>query len=779
MSYLMNDWEIKKCLRICLVIPLATLGLIGLAALGFDIPGLRQIVGFVFLTLIPGILILRIIKIHNVGVIESLVYSVGLSLAFVMFSGVFANFVLPLVGVSRPISALPITTTLVVFTLILGAIAYRRDKDFSAPTTNFHLGEILSPPYLLLLTLPLLAVLGAHLVNLYQNNFLLLFFIIVVCCVVALVAFNRLPKNSYPLAIVMIGVSLLLHVSLISSQLWGYDIHVEHYYQNLVAQNGYWDFTIPGNGNTALSITMLCPIYSIVLNMDAIWVFKTIYPILFCLVPLALFHISSKQIGSKRAFFAAFFFIGMPMFFILMPQLARQQIAELFFALLILLMVDRKLALSQRLSLFIIFSLSLIVSHYALGYICLAFLVGSWIIVALIKSKARLIWDWLTRRFGGLPRGIASDRAFPAKTMAVIMGIYLMFMLGWYGGIAQGTVLNTIRQIGRSQYTLLSTELSQLPSRIVEPTPTGPTPTGPTPTSRFVEPTEREALIGTALGLDFFSVSALGKGFRVFQYITQLFIVIGSIWLILKPRGFKAEYIGLTAVAAVILLACIVIPRFSSYLNVTRFYHICLFTLAPFCILGGEVIWKGVIRLFKFVSSQLKIKRGQALSTNPDKRSAYPRFLALAILIPYFIFTTGFVFEVGGCKQYCSVPKSMALSHYRLDTAVFNQKEADAVAFLVGKIDDNTPVFGDEHGRLLLYDQLYGQVGIISASGEVPENALVFLRTRNIQRQEIAVTVFVGPSGKVEYVTLNHMPSLLKNRHVIYNNGGAQILAPK
>lgn len=146
MSYLMNDWEIKKCLRICLVIPLATLGLIGLAALGFDIPGLRQIVGFVFLTLIPGILILRIIKIHNVGVIESLVYSVGLSLAFVMFGGVFANFVLPLVGVSRPISALPITTTLVVFTLILGAIAYRRDKDFSAPTTNFHLGEILLPP---------------------------------------------------------------------------------------------------------------------------------------------------------------------------------------------------------------------------------------------------------------------------------------------------------------------------------------------------------------------------------------------------------------------------------------------------------------------------------------------------------------------------------------------------------------------------------------------------------------------------------------------------------
>ena len=67
-----NDWEIKKCLRLLLVILLATLGLVGLAGLGFYIPVLRQIVGFVFLTFVPGILILRILKIHNTGIAESL-----------------------------------------------------------------------------------------------------------------------------------------------------------------------------------------------------------------------------------------------------------------------------------------------------------------------------------------------------------------------------------------------------------------------------------------------------------------------------------------------------------------------------------------------------------------------------------------------------------------------------------------------------------------------------------------------------------------------------------
>jgi uncharacterized membrane protein len=47
-----NDWEIKKCLRLSLAVLLSLLGLIGLEALGLDIPILRQVVGFVFLKLL-------------------------------------------------------------------------------------------------------------------------------------------------------------------------------------------------------------------------------------------------------------------------------------------------------------------------------------------------------------------------------------------------------------------------------------------------------------------------------------------------------------------------------------------------------------------------------------------------------------------------------------------------------------------------------------------------------------------------------------------------------
>ena len=44
---MLNNLEIKKCLYLVLAILLAMVGLIGLAALGFDIPVLRQIIGFI------------------------------------------------------------------------------------------------------------------------------------------------------------------------------------------------------------------------------------------------------------------------------------------------------------------------------------------------------------------------------------------------------------------------------------------------------------------------------------------------------------------------------------------------------------------------------------------------------------------------------------------------------------------------------------------------------------------------------------------------------------
>ncbi len=257
----MNTWKIGKFLKVILSIQLAMLGLIGLAFIGYDIPFLRQVVGFVFLTFIPGLLILRILKLHRLGTIETLLYSVGLSIAFVMFLGFFINMLYPLIGISEPISILPLMITLTIAVAILCVVAYIRERREIMSHSGHQCvpwSEIFSRPALFLYLLPILSVLGTYLANFHQNNILLLVLIGLIAMVAALVAFNRfIPQRLYPLAVAMIALALLWHWSLISQYLTGWDIHVEYYFQNLTLANSLWDQSIPSNANAVLSITML------------------------------------------------------------------------------------------------------------------------------------------------------------------------------------------------------------------------------------------------------------------------------------------------------------------------------------------------------------------------------------------------------------------------------------------------------------------------------------------------------------------------------------------
>ena len=56
-------------------------------AILLNIPFLRQILGFIFLTILPGLLILQVLKLNKIGSTEKSVLLVGLSISFLMFFG--------------------------------------------------------------------------------------------------------------------------------------------------------------------------------------------------------------------------------------------------------------------------------------------------------------------------------------------------------------------------------------------------------------------------------------------------------------------------------------------------------------------------------------------------------------------------------------------------------------------------------------------------------------------------------------------------------------------
>ena len=83
----MNDWKFSQFIKLTLAIQFLLLIFVGLNLKGINIPVIAQLIGFIYLTFIPGYLILRVLKIHEIGNVKSLLYSVGLSIASVMFIG--------------------------------------------------------------------------------------------------------------------------------------------------------------------------------------------------------------------------------------------------------------------------------------------------------------------------------------------------------------------------------------------------------------------------------------------------------------------------------------------------------------------------------------------------------------------------------------------------------------------------------------------------------------------------------------------------------------------
>ena len=94
-----------------------------------------------------------------------------------------------------------------------------------------------------------------------------------------------------------------------------------------------------------LSITVLPTVYSNMLGMDPTWVYKIIYPLIFALVPVGLYALWQPYIGKKFAFLAAFLFMAQSTFFTEMTALNRQMIGELFFVLLLLVLLNKKIKL--------------------------------------------------------------------------------------------------------------------------------------------------------------------------------------------------------------------------------------------------------------------------------------------------------------------------------------------------------------------------------------------------------------------------------------------------
>ena len=536
----MNDWEIKKFLKIVFAIQFAIWGAIGLDSISLHIPLIRQIIGFIYLTFIPGFIILRILKLHNLGNIETVLYGVGLSLTTLMFTGTLITVAYPLIGISKPISTITLISTISALVFALSAICYVKDENFNNPN-YINIKEIINPPTLVLCLIPFLAIFGTHLVNYYHNNILLICLTFIIVAIVVLITFSKLiPKKLYPLAVYIIAISLLFSNSLISSYVYGWDIHFEYYSANLVKLAGLWDPTISGNINAMLSIVMIAPIFSEILNLNLTWVFKIVYPLFFSFLPLALYHIYQKQTDEMTAFLSVFYFMSIFMFYTGMLGLARQMVAELFLALIILTMVVTKINVFSKRILMIIFGAGLITSHYGLSYLFLVFVPFGYIFMScVLKYKSD------TFRIGFLM-------------------IYIVLVLTWYMCISSGSAFNQIVHIAQNIFETMHSDILSTTSITIA------TKASPTITNQLI---------------------------KELYLVSQFLIIIGytNVLMCSKKFRFRNEYLTLSIMFIFVLIASTMTS--STGMKIQRLFHIASIVLSPFLVIGSITISRMIYKI--------------------------------------------------------------------------------------------------------------------------------------------------------------------------------------
>ena len=93
------DWDLKSLIFIIMTLQAVYLTKFIHVFVIVNLSIIIGIIGFLSVTFIPGVLILRVLRVHHLSSVESVLYTTGLSITFIMLMGLFMNIFYPLIGI--------------------------------------------------------------------------------------------------------------------------------------------------------------------------------------------------------------------------------------------------------------------------------------------------------------------------------------------------------------------------------------------------------------------------------------------------------------------------------------------------------------------------------------------------------------------------------------------------------------------------------------------------------------------------------------------------------
>ena len=702
-----------------------------------NIPFLKQILGFIFLTILPGLLILQILKLNKIGTTEKFVLSVGLSVSFLIFFGLLINNLSLSLGYLTPLStiSLLISFNLAIIGLILVAHRMNKNTFFSIPNLNLDRSEkaFLVVP----ISFPALSIFGMHIMNMTDNNILLMLLLFSIPIYVAFVCFfnHKFPKRLYPVVIFLISISLLLMLSLRSSHLIGIDTHIEYYFFQTTLNNLHWRVSGHSTLDACLAISLLPTVYHSILNVDAEFLFKILYSLLYSISPLAIYVISKKYVEEGYAFLASCFFMFQVQFLWAAIN-ARTNTAILFFGLAIMTFFNDKVDPLKKRILFIVFMASCMVSHYSTTYIFFFIMLGVFVGLKMLSRKY----------------------SFKNVISLTIVVLFFSLIFFWYSQVTE-TAFDA--GVGYIENTLSS--LNEF----------------------FIGESRRgsvQLLFGTGL-----EQKAIPQKIEfAFLWLTFAYIGIGIITLIRRYKEmsfselkfdkpdflkekFEVTYFMVALACSGLLVATVALPYVSTGYGIDRLYAVTITILSVFFVIGGITLSK---HFFFFLKRKRVLKEknncffGRAFLSKEgvDRENALQvraYLIILLVLIPYFLCTAGVICQVFG------IPRSIILNSEgkSYDMMYVHDQESCGAKWLKDCGEDKLEVYADPLGVYRLTSQASLPAIRIAELHKI--STYLYLRYTNVVYDKIAI-------GD-EYYNMSECSIMFTGKNKIYANGGSEV----
>lgn len=354
----------------------------------WNIPIFQQVLGFLFLFLIPGILVLQILKHEIFNIIEKFVLIIGTSIVFVLIFGILLNNISLLFNYWTPLSQNHILIFLNIAYITMMVIGYQIKNSPLFELNRIYL-ECSEKAFLVpLILFPALSLIGMYFFNTYENNTIIIILLLSIpIYLISTVVFNRkFSSRLYPIALLSIGSSLMLLYALRSNHILGSDTHTEFLLFISTLTNQYWQI-VPGTSlGAALSISILPSIFQILTNIDPEFLFRILYVLLCLILPLVVYIIAEKYVDKYHAFLVAIFFLISSIFLMTTSQ-SRTSLALLFVALSIMVLLNEKIHGVTKSFLLITFVIGCILSHYTSSYVFFIILFSAYLIQSAISKK--------------------------------------------------------------------------------------------------------------------------------------------------------------------------------------------------------------------------------------------------------------------------------------------------------------------------------------------------------------------------------------------------------